>query len=256
MKSLGKLPLVELDLSNCRNLTDASLIKIPQPAIQKLTSLTVSHCGFSERGLKLGVLPALTHLDISSCDGLAGARFAQHLVQYYPALSILDCSNSPVIANDFISVLPKIQTLTALSIRNCPYIDHHGFLNFSDPVNANPPPQLLKLDISSSLVNNEGLLRICTTYTTLTELSISLCHRIDDDGCLQLPKLTSLKTFHAAYTPITGETLSILKTMPSLKSIAVSGCRNLRKQLKKFIQTNPRLRVIAKTTTLTPPESS
>lgn len=257
MKYLAKLPLTKLDLSNCRNLGDSSLIKIPQIVVQKLTSLTVAHCGFSERALKLGVLPALTHLDISNCDNISN-RFALYMVQYTPVLESLNAANSPSFTNDFLANIPRIVSLTSLSVRNCPYIDHNGFRLFATAPNPTAPnpytlPRLTTLDIASTLVNNAALLQICSSYRSLTDLSLALCHRIDDEGTGQLNLLTGLTSLNLSYTGIGIKTLERIKTVP-LQILTVSGCRYLKEHIKSFIRNNPNIHIINRTTTLPNPD--
>lgn len=283
MKHLGKLPLLtELDLSNCRNLNDGALSKIPAERLQSLTSLTITHCGFSERSLKLGSLPNLTKLDISSCDGLH-SRVGGVLAQGFPSLTYLDASCSPTLSNEFLGHLSKISTLTSLSIRNSHGFDHNGFsmLCGEPPKNSAAAqaaaatavstatsasgstshatetklPQLRKLDISSTWVNGSSLVKICRAYPTLTDLSVSFCNRIDDEGTVSLDNLTQLCHLSISYTDVAQKTLKKLTSLPHLRTLAVAGCRGIKPFLKDFQKRYPSVSVYSKSTTVVPPKS-
>lgn len=281
MKHLGKLTmLTELDLTNCRNLNDGALSKIPAERMQSLTSLTITHCGFSERSLKLGPLPNLTKLDISSCDGLH-SRVGSVLVQGFPSLTHLNASCSPTLSNDFLAQLSKISTLTWLSIRNSHGFDHNGFsmlcgeppknsaaaaANAQAAASATPGatlaapqvklPQLKTLDISSTWVNGSSLVKICRAYPSLTDLSVAFCNRIDDEGTVALDNLTQLGHLSISYTDIAQKTLKKIAALPQLHTLAIAGCRAVKPYLKDFQRRYPAISIHSKPTTTVAPKEA
>lgn len=267
MKHLGKLShLTELDVSNCRNLTDGSLSKIPTDRLHALTSLTVSHCGFTERSLKLGSAPNLTCLNISYCDALKSG-VGHTILQVMPSLTKLDASCSPSLSNDFLGHLCKLSTLTWLSLRNSHGFDHNGFAMFcgeppKSSLSPQPPangdlklPQLKTLDVSSTFLNNDSLLKLCRYYPSLTELSVSFCSRLDDDGTGSLDSLTNLQHLSISYTDISTRTLKKIAVIPNLESLAIAGCKAVRPYLKDFQARYPRISVFYKSTTSQAPKS-
>lgn len=272
MKHMGKLPqLRTLDLTNCRNLSDGALSKIPTERLQHLTSLTISHCSFSERSLKLGPLPNLTTLDISSCDGLTN-RVGALIPQMMPALTYLDASSSPTLSNEFLGHLSKVSSLTWLSLRNSHGYDHHGFAQLcGEPpksaaaqaavaaaMAANPHlaeaklPLLKTLDLSSTWVNSESLVRVCKAFPTLTDLSVSFCNRIDDEGTASLQNLTQLLHLSISYTDITTKSLKKIAALPALQTLTIAGCRAVKPFLKDFKRRFTHIAVYHKSTTSAP----
>lgn len=269
MKSLGKLQaLTTLDLTNCRNLTDNALLKIPAERMQSLTSLKVTHCGFTDRALKLGTLPALTSLNLSHCDALHSKTGAV-LVQIAPSLLSLDVSCSPSLTNDFLSHIRKITSLTSLNLRNSTGYDYKGFDLLctafaptnatSDGGDATPTaPKMLKLrhlDVSATFLNNDSLKKVCDAFPTLTSLSVAFCTRLDDAAFASIDNLAELEYFSFAYTCVTPKILKKVCSPPKLKTLVVSGCSALRESIKPLAKKYPELNIVYKTSTRPDPKS-
>lgn len=265
MKVLAKLQsLTGLDLSNCRNLSDTAISKLSTKVTQRLVWLKLTHCGFSEKALKVGSFDStsgtastagqwgsLQSLDISHCDGLSSTRFALILSQTMPNLTKLDVSNSPVLDNDFLAYVPKIPNLKWLNLHNCQVMDNNGFYSLADQSNTKLPP-LTYLDVSTTRINNAALLRICTYYTSLTSLSLSFCHRLDDEGFASLKQLSGLTFLNLSYTGIGTASLPILEALP-LTTLNISGCEYLKKHTKQLVKNHPKIRIVARLYTLPPP---
>jgi len=251
VKHLAKLSgLTSLDLSNCRNLSDGALIKLPVANVQKLTSIKVAHCGFSDRGLKLGVLPRLTSLDLSGCDSISD-RLAPHLVQYSPNLLSLHAAGCPTLTNDFLTGIAKHTTLTDLNVKACQGLDHNGFLSFCDAT-ANPIilKGLRKIDFSTTLINNSALTRLAEACLELEELALAFCHRIDDDGTQNLEKLQKLKYLNMSYTGISIGTLDRIEQINTIETLVFAGCKALKKVINNFIKKHAQIHVVYKTRTV------
>ena len=102
--------------------------------------------------------------------------------------------------------------------------------------------EIYRLDVSGSLMADEGLRQVATT-PGLTELDIS-GSRVTDVGLAHLKNATNLKVLSLKDTTITDAAVQFLETLQTLEQLDVSGTRLTLKGVKQLERALPECRVI------------
>ncbi|XP_066581470.1 F-box/LRR-repeat protein 14-like [Prorops nasuta] len=248
--------LIRLNLSLCKQVSDASLGRIAQ-SVKNLEQLELGGCcGITNFGLSLIAwgLKKLKRLDLRSCWHISDQGIA-HLagrtqetadgnleLEY---LSLQDCQRLTDEALKHISVglsklksinlsfcvcitdsgikhLSKMTSLRELNLRSCDNISDHGMAFL-----AEGGSRLISLDVSfCDKIGDRALEHISQSLFNLKALSLSAC-QISDVGMCKIAKtLHELEILHIGQCQrLTDKCLiSIFENMKQLRSIDLYGC--------------------------------
>nr|AFI78802.1 F-box family protein [Chlorokybus atmophyticus] len=258
--------LEELEISNCQQISDRSLIAVSRhtgegvkmlyaafcPELRdtglrqlaeggtQLEELHLSGCiGLSSRGLQsIGLCSKLRSLHISSCDVDSSAL--QAIAKGCAALETLDLSFCTGI-NDL-----AIQLLT----KHCPQMQRLS-MAFGREVSdvslqaiSENCPKLVSLDCSNCRqISNVGVEAVAEKCRMLQVLSIERCHLVTDQSIAKLianqPNLHSLNVSHLPV--VTDEGLGHLASCPALRSLRMASCSSVTDNTLRVLGTHCRL---------------
>lgn len=247
--------LTKLNVSFCPMVNDASLESFS--ALQCLTSLDLTGCSkFSNQGLAhVGKLGNLTSLALSECDqikaeGIAhlselqlrsfSMRFGEitdvemEQVCRISSLTYLDVSKNQGITDAGLQHL--IPSVITINLSGCEVTDeglmflsaHTKEIHMEDCmgvvgtwVNAVPLPKLQSLHLADSGA-------FCpvdfSSFTSLSELDMSWCHRVTDDMIVALSSCSCLTSLNVVGCKLlTDASVEAVATITSLRHVALSG---------------------------------
>lgn len=256
--TIDYLTLIELNLSLCKQITDATITKIAQH-LKNLESLELGGCcNISDNGL-LAIgrgLKRLKKLDLRSCWGISDIGIA-NLCGLNPAapggtaelehLSLQDCQKltdealgyastgltrlqsinlSFCTVTDFgLKHLAKMINLRELNLRSCDHISDIGMAYL-----AEGGSRITTLDVSfCDKIADQALIYISQGLFNLRSLSLSAC-QISDEGIFKIAKtLHDLETLHIGQcSRLTDKALlAIAESMEQLKCIDLYGCTKM-----------------------------
>jgi hypothetical protein len=199
-------------------------ILLPQLTIfTNLTCLWLERCHMGR--LSRDLLPTL----LTVCTNLTAFEF---YFNEYPNFTL-----------EYLSLLTNLRYL-ALGLEEAP--SSEGFYTFSKLSNLTKFfsvnldlidrellyfTHLTKLNFLG-LVNNpklthDGVARVLTTLSHLTELNLMNCRKINDLAFVHLTRLSKLQTLACSNTNITPKILTTLFSLPRLSYLRVDGCHRL-----------------------------
>ncbi|KAJ8680894.1 hypothetical protein QAD02_016681 [Eretmocerus hayati] len=251
--------LTELNLSLCKNITDASLGKIAH-CLKNLETLHLGGCGnVSNTGLQLIAwgLRKLRRLDLRSCwnisdQGIAylaglhgegnldlehlGLQDCQRLTDeglrhislgLANSLKSINLSFCVLITDSGMKHLAKIGSLCELDLRSCDNISEIGMAYL-----AEGGSRVSHLDVSfCDKIGDQALQHISQGLFNLKSLSLSACP-ISDEGICKIAKTQQeLETLHIGQcSRLTDKSVfTIIESMPHLKCIDLYGCTRISK---------------------------
>lgn len=188
----GNMSIVDLDLTDCIQMTDDALSCIA--CMSALSKLTLSGCCMiTDIGVAwLKRSTGLLYLDLSHCYQLTD-----------------ECLLS-------IATLPSLQYL---SLAECYEITGDGIAYL------NGMSQLQKLHLSGCLgILDLGLHQV-RELACVQELSISSCDNIGNEGMVQVGRMAELRLLDISFCPkVTCEGLYELRALPNLTHLNLAGC--------------------------------
>ena len=175
--------LTNLNLSNCEEITDASVTKVAQSCT------------------------SLTNLNLYGCEKLTDASVIA-VSQNCPELKVLSLENCPAITDASITLIAQgCMQLTVLSLSWCQEITSTSVVKI-----AQCCPKLVNLNLEDcNHINDESLIAVAYGCTRLTHLNIGGCNNITDTSVVaiaqQCNRLVNLNLESSAPARITGESI-------------------------------------------------
>ena len=182
--------------------------------------------------VQLTALRSLTSLDLTGCseitrNGLTHFSLEPHRIK---CLVLDDCAR---ISNQFFSHIVHFSRLEQLNLRGCFRISDDGIaalrvlkhLRHLD-ISLCATAQAAKLSQQwESPTITDAALHTLSRMTQLETLQLEGCTTITDEGLLHLATLRHLTRLNLAKTHVTEHGLKILRCLPELASLNISGCQ-------------------------------
>jgi len=126
--------LEELDLANCKNLVDSSLMELLNKVGEtlKILNLTATKVSFSEIGSRTGSLPALEKLNLTMCFNLTDSSIVEILNQVGNTLKVIKLKGTDMSFTNIgflTSTLPVLEELDLAYCRNLTDSSIKEFIN-------------------------------------------------------------------------------------------------------------------------------
>jgi tetratricopeptide (TPR) repeat protein len=198
---LKKPPLLTLDLSNKKDLTDVKF--------KSILSKTISNVGI---------------LNLASCDQLTDSSI-QLLAQKFKGLTSFNLSGCKNITDKGLESLKGLTALTSLDLTYCSNITDKGLESLKGLID------LTSLSLNGSYINASKItdtgLESLKGLTALTSLDFSRCNKITDKGLEAIKGLTALTSLDLRYCSITDKGLEVIKGLIDLTSLSLNRCSNI-----------------------------
>jgi hypothetical protein len=210
--------ITQLNLSRCKNITDAGLQHLSN--LTALQDLDLAGCeNITDAGLQhLSNLTALEELDLFECDNITGAGFLA--LNNLTALKWLNLNSCENITDEGLQHLSNLTALEALYLFPCYNITDAGLLALKNLT------ALRSLNLNSCDITDAGLEHL-SNLTALEKLDLNGCENITDAGLLALNNLTALRSINLYLTDITNAGLQHLSNLTALESLDLSMCDNI-----------------------------
>ncbi|XP_023341509.1 F-box/LRR-repeat protein 4-like [Eurytemora carolleeae] len=222
----GTLPcLANLDLNNCKQLTNKGLLQILQICGSTLRSLNISETNITGENLTeyKGTLPCLENLNMSYCRQLTNKGLLQILQLCGSTLRSLNISETNITGENLSEYKGTLPCLENLCMRCCEQLTNKGLLQILQLCGST----LRSLDILVTNVTGENLSEYKGTLPCLENLCMRYCKQLTNKGLLQILQLcgSTLRSLDIEFTNITGENLSECKgTLPCLENLNMRYC--------------------------------
>jgi len=237
--------LQRLNLENCSLVSDFAV----EAGIAKLSQL--QHLDLSETSVSSSGMTAIGKLHKLKCLNLTRTMVASHGLEHLWALKSLirlelDCSG---ITDGCLGVLSELENLEHLDL----------FSSRISDKGLSPLTKLSKLkslEICSGLLTNSGMFTLSFLSSTLEELNVAHNGRISSSGVAHLSALSRLQNLNLGFTGITDNIVNVMKTLPSVHVLSISGCRFLSAKSRQILMESAQFRVVKseiKTPEIEPP---
>eukprot|EP01129_Flabellula_baltica_P010278 TRINITY_DN4327_c0_g1_i3.p1 TRINITY_DN4327_c0_g1~~TRINITY_DN4327_c0_g1_i3.p1 ORF type:complete len:1220 (+),score=201.80 TRINITY_DN4327_c0_g1_i3:899-4558(+) len=233
VSNLAKIPLTNLNLSHCREF-GSSTTKNSISKMKYLTNLDLSYCNVKNGISSLSSLEGLVSLNLSYirnisinfCEKLQSLEKLQlfgcetrsrHLksLRYIPQLTELNMNGNDLTNEgiDYISCLTNLRRITVLQ-------------GLSDFLSLESQTTLVSLVLPSAVnLRDEALVRILVSNLNLTELDLTYCERITDNGLAVLTRLKNLNSLNLSYVSVNNP--SGFEGLHQLTSLVVTNCNSM-----------------------------
>jgi len=235
----GTLPCLEnLNMSDCRQLTNKGLLQILQFCGSKLRSLDIWNTNITGKNLSeyKGTLPCLENLNMRYCKQLTDKGLLQILQLCGSTLRSLDILGTNITGKNLSEYKGTLPCLQNLNMKDCYQLTNKGILQILQLCGS----KLRSLDISETNITGENLSEYKGTLPCLENLNMRNCKQLKNKGLLQILQLcgSTLRSLDISGTNITGNNLSEYKgTLLCLENLNMRYCGHLtNKGLPQILQ--------------------
>ena len=220
--------LEELDISECRNVTETGFISLLNVVGARLRKLDAHglEIRLSEISSLTTTLANLEDLDISECFKITETGFISLLNNVGACLRKLNMSSLVISLSEISSLTTTLPNLEDLYIIWCRYITETGFISLLNIVGA----RLRKLNMSWLGISLSEISSLTTTLPNLEDLDISKCRDITETGFISLLNIVGarLRKLNMSWLGISlSEISSLTTTLPNLEDLDISKCRDI-----------------------------
>jgi serine/threonine protein kinase len=200
----GQPVLQSLDLSGCRDVTDAGLAHLR--GITALRSLNLKACPqLTDFGLShLREFTALKSLNLSACRNVTDAGLAY--LRGFTALQSLDLSGCQNVTAAGLAHLRGLTALQSLNLEWCKLVTDAGLAHLRRLTTL----QSLNLEWCG-LVTDTGLAHL-RGLTALQSLNLKACDRVTDAGLAHLGRLTALQSLNLECRLVTDAGRAVIRS--------------------------------------------
>ncbi len=208
--------LTVLNLSRLPSISDGGIFSLVLTGMPALTSLNISYCrNITDAGIGCisGHMPGLTSLNVSKCENITDEGIKK-LVRI-PGLTSLNLRGCTRITDDGIKSIATMPGLTSLNLQGCVQTTADGIKAI-----ATNMPQLEKLTLVNIVINEKSFKQIAKMHN-LTYLDISHCSQVTDNMlkliAKKMPGLTCLNLSNCENITNTG--IGYLAKMSNLRHL-------------------------------------
>ena len=217
--------LCSLDVSQCRLLTDASMLYIAYAAVC-MASHASCLCYSDPESCTL--LP-LRELDVSYCQSLSD--FGVACIASMPHPSSLSLSHSPLLTDHSLYMLQLLPFLSSLSLTQLPLVTSQSLSSLSSFLS------LSHLSLSALPQLTDHSLLLLSSLPFLRHLSLSLSHSLTDLSLVSLSTSGSLSWLSLlSVVAVTARGLFALGRCRGLRRLEVRGCKGVTDEDKERLR--------------------
>jgi hypothetical protein len=206
-----------------RRFDDAALARLAEMHGDRISGLYLENTGVTDAGLRnLSRFTMLRHLHIRN-----------YPLRKQPGTAEL----APLITDAGLVHLKNLNHLWTLNLSDLPITD-------VGLASINELPELIGLYLSHTKVQGDGLAQL----RSLPRLSILYLDNsaMTEDGLKALSGATNLQILSLNQVPLTPAALPLLKAIPRLDRLEITGCGFLDEEVDALVKSKPRLRVVRK----------
>ncbi|OXU17208.1 hypothetical protein TSAR_005814, partial [Trichomalopsis sarcophagae] len=242
--------LTQLNLSYCKHITDASLGKIAQ-SLKNLETLDLGGCtNVTNSGLHVIAwgLKSLKRLDVKSCwhvsdQGIGYLAGINSDAGGNLALEHLGLQDVQRLTDEGLRSisLGLATSLKSINLSFCVQITDNGMKHIAKITS------LRELDLRNCDISESAMANLAEGGSRITSLDVSFCDKVGDQALQHISQgLFNLKSLGLSACPISDEGIDkIAKTQQDLETLLIGQCSRLTdKSILTIVESMPRLRSI------------